>query len=1022
MALPMLAASLVKGLLGGAAKKTGGALVKTKDSKIKKAQKEKVKTENKPSFASVTESSYKMVAKQKRIGPSTFKPESTEVKVDSKVTSKSLKTQLDNLIANTSKLDGVFKGKLKENKKNSKIKDSAIQKEKREKRERKLETTPNKKKIGGVGLGKGPKGIMDMIGKFFLNTLLGGLALLTLNNLPKIANFLEKYGQNLYLILNGLRLGLFGLKTFLGSVLKLSGAIFKSGFKVAGKLIGASAKLLGKGIKGGFLKLGDAIVDFARGTINEIRKLAGKPPLPPRARRPGGNTAARPGSRLNQRQRTASSSKAARKRYAQRYGSEAAKRRFQGNVQKPTGQSTRLPKPKNNFIKKLFGPKISGELKKASPVLKKVSKAAKGVRIPIVGPILVAISSMLSGDPVQKTLFKSVGTGLGEALGTLIPIPVIGTIIGGLIGEYGGDLLYTFLEGGGISGVQNKMAEDWNNTLKSGRQFADYIGESFGRYKESLPKIKLPELPGWVEFIDIAGVLKKLPWGAEIPNPSFFLDGSKIPDNIGLMKKALFPQKGQVPETGKVEKTEMMSENDFYNARVEDMSLPDTYEEYKQSLEPTNMSTPPPATITGKGSDFWTLVAVASLEDGDAQGRADVAQSIYNRAASGAYGGGEKSIRKLIIADRQYQPTWDYPRKNPAGEKANAEWHSIVDAQTAAAAAGKSVAFIEQAAKDISNPTLQKRAKEFVQGRTDFTNYSKSKRRGQIYRDTGGKNNYFGWDWNYSGDTVGRIPQFDAVQPTTTQQSTKARAAEIVSRVPVGQQTLVEKVPFSQFSKVDGGGSVGLSSQYKTANRPNHSGIDIGTSGQKGYYVSLKADGKVTVNQYGSAAGHMVFIQVGNIEYVFMHLARKSPLNINDSYKAGTPIGEIGNTGRSFGEHLHFEVRPAGGGAGTGVDPNPYLNMLEIGKLGTSDGTATTARIAAPTRTSTAMAATRVSQSASYDDNGGTIQVPLPIGSSDSQQQTIVKEKSISGSGLSIIDVVNSYHTAQLMANLYKQG
>ena len=1014
MALPMLAGSLVKGLLGGAGKKVGGALVKTKDKKIKKVVKEQVKTENKPSFTSVSESVYKTVAQQKKITAGTFKPETDEAKVDSKVSNESLKTQLDNLIENTSKLDNVFKQQLKEDTQNAKKKDAALAKQRAERRERKLETTPKKKLIGGVGLGSGPMNLMDMIGKFLLNTLLGGLALLTLNNLPKITNFLDKYGQNLYLIFNGIRLGLYGLKSFFGGVLKLSGKIFKSGLKLVGKLIRSSARLLGRGIKSGFLKLGDAIVDFARGTVNLIRRLAGKPPLPPRRGKPGGRNAAKPGTRLKPKQRTATASKAARKRYAQRYGPEAAKRRFQGNVQRPTGQTTRLPKPRNRFLTKLFGPKTAGEIKKASPVLKKVSKAAKGVRIPIIGPILVAISSMLADDPVKKTMFKAVGTGLGEALGTLIPIPVIGTIVGGLIGEYGGDLLYTFLEGGGISGVQNKMAQDWNNTLKTGAKFKDYIGQSFNRYSESLPKVEIPELPGWLKRADFLGWLQKIPfWGQEIPDPKFFLDPRNIPKNIGLMKDALFPPKGMVPETGKVEDL--------------DLDLSDAPPPPVLPPPPGAASSPAAVTtagrVTGGNADFWTLVAVASLEDSDAQGRADVAQSIYNRAASGAYGGGQKNIRKLIIADKQYQPTWDYPRKNPAGEKANPEWLSIVDAQTAAAAAGKSVAFMEQAAKDIMNPTLQKRAKEFVGGRTDFTNYSKTNRRGQIYRQTGGRNNYFGWDWNYSGNVVGRIPTFDAAQPS--QQSTQARAAEIVSRVPAGQRSLVTKVPFADFSRTaaEGGrGRVGLTDVYDPAGTINsrgrpHYGVDIGTNYQKGFGFSFKLSGTVGQRENTSVGGYGVTIKCGNIEFRCIHLAGPSFVSPGAAYN-GEVVGEIGNTGTSSrGEHLHLEVYVNG----DMTDPRPYLKYLEIGKIGASDGTATRATIAPSRASTTTAAASRVSRTASYD-SGGAISIPMPVASGGRQGQTLVKEKVIDSAESSLIDVVNSYHTAQLMANLYKQG
>jgi hypothetical protein len=58
----------------------------------------------------------------------------------------------------------------------------------------------------------------------------------------------------------------------------------------------------------------------------------------------------------------------------------------------------------------------------------------------------------------------------------------------------------------------------------------------------------------------------------------------------------------------------------------------------------------------GGSPDFWTLAAVSALEDGDPQGRADVAQSIYNRAASGVFG--TSSIRGIILSGngKQYEP------------------------------------------------------------------------------------------------------------------------------------------------------------------------------------------------------------------------------------------------------------------------------------------------------------------------------------------------------------------------------
>lgn len=109
-----------------------------------------------------------------------------------------------------------------------------------------------------------------------------------------------------------------------------------------------------------------------------------------------------------------------------------------------------------------------------------------------------------------------------------------------------------------------------------------------------------------------------------------------------------------------------------------------------------------------------------------------------------------------------------------------------------------------------------------------------------------------------------------------------------------------------------------------------HKGSDIGTSGQKGYYVGMRKKGKVVHNSYqADGAGHWVGIDVGGgVEYRFMHLAHPSPLKVGSEYN-GETIGEIGNTGRSFGEHLHFEKLVNG----VHVDPKEDAKaLLDIGK------------------------------------------------------------------------------------------
>jgi len=184
---------------------------------------------------------------------------------------------------------------------------------------------------------------------------------------------------------------------------------------------------------------------------------------------------------------------------------------------------------------------------------------------------------------------------------------------------------------------------------------------------------------------------------------------------------------------------------------------------------------------------------------------------------------------------------------------------------------------------------------------------------------------------------------------------------------------LTSQVAFSDFSKTraqGGRGFVGKTDTFDPTGTINsrgrpHMGIDIGTSGQKGWYCALKLNGKVTHNGWSGSGGWMLFIESGGKEYVFMHLARQSRLRVGTSYAAGTPIGEIGKTGRSFGEHLHYEVRVNN----KHIDPHPYLNLIIIGKLPTRSQ-----RVAQGNNNNSAAKATRSDQIASISSRqtGGT--------------------------------------------------
>jgi murein DD-endopeptidase MepM/ murein hydrolase activator NlpD len=88
---------------------------------------------------------------------------------------------------------------------------------------------------------------------------------------------------------------------------------------------------------------------------------------------------------------------------------------------------------------------------------------------------------------------------------------------------------------------------------------------------------------------------------------------------------------------------------------------------------------------------------------------------------------------------------------------------------------------------------------------------------------------------------------------------------------------------------------------------------------------------RVLYNKYHSAAGwYVVLRNLGtNSQFAYMHLMRKSPLRAGQVVDAGQPIGLVGQTGRAYGCHLHFEFwLGAWQTGGKPINPLPYLRSL----------------------------------------------------------------------------------------------
>jgi predicted chitinase len=158
------------------------------------------------------------------------------------------------------------------------------------------------------------------------------------------------------------------------------------------------------------------------------------------------------------RQRT-TTSRAARK-YFDRFGRDAAEKRFGKDAIKSLGGKYGRSGVTNAFRKgaTAVADKIGG--KAGIKVLSSLGKIGKFIKVPVIGGIISAVISLMSGESPGKAIFKGIGSVLGGALGSLIPVPVVGTILGGFIGDYVGDLLGTLFFGGGIGAAGAKLGKD----------------------------------------------------------------------------------------------------------------------------------------------------------------------------------------------------------------------------------------------------------------------------------------------------------------------------------------------------------------------------------------------------------------------------------------------------------------------------------------------------------------------------------------------------------------------------------
>ncbi|MBF4459444.1 M23 family metallopeptidase [Pseudoclavibacter sp. VKM Ac-2867] len=105
-----------------------------------------------------------------------------------------------------------------------------------------------------------------------------------------------------------------------------------------------------------------------------------------------------------------------------------------------------------------------------------------------------------------------------------------------------------------------------------------------------------------------------------------------------------------------------------------------------------------------------------------------------------------------------------------------------------------------------------------------------------------------------------------------------------------------------------------------------HRGVDIqGIEGSAPIFAI--SAGTVTESAYGSGAGNYVTVQHANgVSTSYWHMVAPSPLKVGDKVPAGQQLGTVGDTGSSFGGHLHLETYDQAGGK-----VNPVTTLKGMG-------------------------------------------------------------------------------------------
>jgi hypothetical protein len=331
----------------------------------------------------------------------------------------SIKKELEKIKENLEKIYSLVLDNNKLTEKDLEVKRLSAERSRFAEKEKRLETKDPEKKDEKDDKSIPKLSIFDRINRFITFTLLGWVAVRLVKYLPKLLEF----SKNLLPVMEF-------FSSFTANFFKGVVDFIDFGYDAYDKVKDFVKGIGGEPFEKAFDDFSSNLNKFVNlaiiagiaasgGTDFGLGKKPGSVPKPGQGGRPrvttsGGGGAGRPDLRNPLRQRP--------------------------NITGSGGSRAGTPDIRNPLRQK---PKITGS---GGSTLGKFGGKVFG-RIPIIGGLVSFIISVLSGEPVGRAAAKAVGFSIGSALGTFVPVPFVGTILGGMLGDIVGGALYDTLIG-----------------------------------------------------------------------------------------------------------------------------------------------------------------------------------------------------------------------------------------------------------------------------------------------------------------------------------------------------------------------------------------------------------------------------------------------------------------------------------------------------------------------------------------------------------------------------------------------